>query len=118
MMLTKRYLILAGWWRRLITTQKISEIESNVPIVTRLVTTAALNAKATKIESEISDITNLTSKAAGNTKAKVIENQIRDIINPATKTALNTRATEIENKISDTTSFIITPESNKKVLIQ
>ena len=50
-MLTKRYLILVGWSKRLITTQKIWRLKTrSTRTVTGLVTAIVLNTKATVIE--------------------------------------------------------------------
>ena len=50
-MLTKRYLILVGWSKRLITTQKIWRLKTrSTRTVTGLVTATVLNTKATVIE--------------------------------------------------------------------
>ena len=46
----KKYPILADYSRRLITTQKTTEIENKLTSVTGLVTSAAFNTKATEIE--------------------------------------------------------------------
>ena len=47
---TRNYLILVDLSRRLITTQKTTEIENKIPSVTGLVTTATLNTEVTDIE--------------------------------------------------------------------
>ena len=72
---------------------KIRNIENEIPSVTALVTTAALNIKATYIE-KIHYITDLTTKAS-----------------------LNTKATDFLNKISDTTGFITTLKFNRLILM-
>ena len=57
--LAKKYLILVGWSRRLIITQKITEIENKISSVTRLVTIPCYmpNTEATKTESKVPVIT-------------------------------------------------------------
>ena len=69
---------------------KTTENENKIPIITGLVTTAAVNTKVTDVESKIPDITNLANKAD-----------------------INTKATEIENKRPNTSRFVTTPEFNK-----
>ena len=63
---------------------KTAEIENKIPSVTGLVTTAALNTKATATE---------------------IENKILDITNLATKTFLITKLTQVESKIPEITNL-------------
>ena len=53
--LAKRYLILVGWPRRLIITQKITEIENKISIVT--IPCYMPNTEATKTESKVPVIT-------------------------------------------------------------
>lgn len=70
-MLTKRYLILVGWSKRLTT----------MPILQ----TAAFNKKATDIENKKTDVTNLATKANFIKKAAEVDNNIPGITNLATK---------------------------------
>ena len=62
--LTKRYLILVGLPKNLISTKKYRERKQVLSSFTGLVTTAALNTKAKEIESKIPGITNQAAKSA------------------------------------------------------
>ena len=86
----------------------MADIESRIPSITGVVTTASLSTKTTGIENTISDITN-QQQVSMDTKAAEVKNKIPDITNSATKAALHAKVTEIENKTPDTAGFIATP---------
>ena len=71
-------------------------MENKIPNITRLVTTAVLNKKATEIENKTShNINNIPQKRLGTNKQQKLKTKIFDINDLATK------AVEIEKKTPD-----------------
>ena len=86
--------------------------KKEIPSITNLATTAALNAKINEIKNKIPNITNLATTTA----LTAVENKIPNVSNLVKKTDYNTEISEIENKITtdhDHDKNITTQEFNK-----
>ena len=68
-----------------------------------------LKAKINEVKNEIPSITNLATTVALNAKINEAKNKMPNLTNLATNTAL----TDVQNKISNHNNYIITPEFNK-----
>ena len=80
-MLTKTYLILVDYTKRLTRTQQITETESKISSISYLVTTAMLITKAIDIENRITLSIGLNRITDFVTKIKEIEGSLSDHIN-------------------------------------
>ena len=92
-MLAKKIPKTSGLVKKTDYSTKILKDRNKMPSVTSLVTTTALNTKATQIKNKITD-NNLATKTALNTEAAEVESKIPDITNLVTKVALCTKAVE------------------------
>ena len=89
----------------------IKEVKEEIPSITNLATTGALNAKINEVKGILPNVTNLASTTA----LTVVGNKIPNVSNLVKKTGYNTKINEIEKKITDHdhVKYITTPEFNE-----
>ena len=87
-------------------------LKKEIPGITNLVTTTALNVKINEVKYKIPNITNL----ATTTTITAVTNKIPNVSNLIKKTDYNSKPSKIENKITayhDHYKYITTQEFNK-----
>ena len=111
-MFAKRYHMLVGWSKRLITTQKLHRQKTKYVMLLDIILLLSIpNSPRLNIKQLISLIQLIKQLLIK--KTAEIESKIRDITNLGTKAPLNIKAKESENERSDTTSFITSQELNR-----
>ena len=90
---------------------KKNEVKGEIPSITILTTTAAINAKINEVKGKPSNITNLATTTALN----AVKNKIPSVNNLVKETGCNTEVSKIENKTTDRdyNLYITLPEFNK-----
>ena len=91
----------------------IKEVKEEIPSITNLATTGALNAKINEVKGILPNVTNLASTTA----LTVVGNKIPNVSNLVKKTGYNTKTNEIGKKITDHNhdKYIITSGFNKLI---
>ena len=86
-------------------------MKREIPNVTNVATTTALNAKINEVNGKIPSITNLAFTAA----VTAVENKISNVSNLVKETDCNTKDSEIKKKIADHDhdKYFTTPEFNR-----
>ena len=86
-------------------------MKGEIPNVTNVATTTALNAKINEVNGKIPSITNLAFTAA----VTAVENKMSNVSNLVRETDYNTKDSEIKKKIADHDhdKYFATPELNR-----